>query len=53
MTLSLVAQEQKGLAEHIVKKLYNRTSGRGARECTRNYPRDIFFVGNLRSEEGG
>lgn len=53
MTVNASPQEQKRLTEHIICQLYNRTSGRGSPECTRNYPRDVFFVGNLRSEDGG
>lgn len=52
MEVNASPQEQKRLTEHIISQFYNRTSGRGSTECTRNYPRDVFFVGNLRSEDG-
>ena len=51
MAGSTSPQEQQQLTQYIVDEIYSRTSGRGATECTRNYPRDVFFVGNLRSKD--
>jgi len=41
-------QEETRLAEYFVARVCERASGRAETECLRNYPRDIYFVGNLR-----
>lgn len=41
-------QEESGLAEFLVGRIRDKTTGRGEAECSRNYPRDVYFVGNLR-----
>lgn len=44
--------EQLLLARHLVDRLVSRASGRAEQECLRNYPRDAYFIGNLRSQDG-
>lgn len=40
--------EEQALARHLAEKVCLRASGRLDDECLRNYPRDVYFVGNLR-----
>jgi hypothetical protein len=51
MAANASPQEQQLLAEYVIDQLYRRTSGRADAECERNYPRDVYFVGNLRSDD--
>lgn len=53
MTLSKYSKndlgfEQDKLARYIADQVFLRASGRGIPVCTQNYPRDVYFVGNLR-----
>lgn len=41
-------QEESKLAYYLVTNLCDKASGRGDSECVRNYPRDVYFIGNLR-----
>ncbi len=41
-------QEEIRLAEFLVARVRDKASGRSEPECVRNYPRDVYFVGNLR-----
>ncbi|MGB3940827.1 MAG: helicase-related protein [Candidatus Manganitrophaceae bacterium] len=41
-------QEETRLAEFLVARVHDKASGRDEPECLRNYPRDVYFVGNLR-----
>jgi len=41
-------QEETRLAEFLVQRIHDKASGRGELECLRNYPRDVYFAGNLR-----
>ncbi|WP_167321381.1 helicase-related protein [Syntrophobacter fumaroxidans] len=41
-------QDEIRLAEYLVANLRDKTSGRSESECVRNYPRDVYFIGNLR-----
>ncbi|HEY9093916.1 MAG TPA: hypothetical protein VIN62_03685, partial [Candidatus Cryosericum sp.] len=41
-------QEETRLAEFLVARVHDKASGRSDPECLRNYPRDVYFVGNLR-----
>lgn len=43
-------QEEWKLAEFLVQQVCDRASGRTENECLRNYPRDVYFVGNLRPQ---
>jgi hypothetical protein len=43
-------EEEVGLAEYIVTRIHDRATGRSEAECLRNFPRDIYFVGNLRPQ---
>lgn len=42
------ACEEWKLAEYLAKRVCDHASGRNESECLRNYPRDVYFVGNLR-----
>src|SRR5438094_2100207 len=41
-------EEERRVAEFFVQQVCDRASGRTEAECCRNYPRDVYFVGNLR-----
>ena len=41
-------QEEYSIAEHLIQRVCDRGSGRSEVECLRNYPRDRYFIGNLR-----
>lgn len=41
-------QEETQLAEYLVTRIRARAAGRIDDECIRNYPRDVYFIGNLR-----
>lgn len=40
--------EERALANYIAEQVCFRASGRQGDECHRNYPRDVYFIGNLR-----
>lgn len=40
--------EETGIAEFLVARVRDRASGRSELECTSNFPRDVYFLGNLR-----
>lgn len=41
-------QEEIELAKYLVNRVCDRAKGRIDLECTHNYPRDVYFIGNLR-----
>ncbi|RLB92781.1 MAG: hypothetical protein DRH50_09060, partial [Deltaproteobacteria bacterium] len=41
-------QEETRLAEFLVARVCDKASGRSEPECVSNYPRDVYFIGNLR-----
>ena len=41
-------REEQAIAEHLIQRVCDRGSGRAESECLRNYPRDRYFIGNLR-----
>lgn len=41
-------QEEWKLAEYLSQRITDRGVGRDEPECLRNYPRDVYFIGNLR-----
>src|SRR2546430_13064266 len=43
--------EEAALAEHVVRTICDRAAGRAEKECHRNYPRDVYFIGNLRPRD--
>lgn len=51
MTDPWTPQEEFELASHIVNGVVGRASGRLVSECAGNFPRDTFFVGNLRNQD--
>jgi len=44
-------EEESKLAEYLVDQVCNRGSGRSEDECLRNYPHDVYFLGNLRPQQ--
>lgn len=40
--------EEAKLVEYLVRRICDRATGRFDSECLRNYPRDVYFIGNLR-----
>lgn len=42
------AQEEWLLADYLIKKVTSKASGEADQECHLNYPRDVYFIGNLR-----
>lgn len=51
MNTYLDPEEQRLLCTHLIDQVSLRTSGRANSECERNFPRDVYFVGCLRSED--
>ncbi|HEY2857932.1 MAG TPA: helicase-related protein [Terracidiphilus sp.] len=45
------ATEEQALADHLFMAVCDRASGRGEDECLRNYPRDVYFIGNFRPRD--
>lgn len=41
-------QEEARLAEFLVRRVCEKASGRSEQVCISNYPRDVYFIGNLR-----
>jgi Helicase conserved C-terminal domain len=41
-------QEEFNLTEYLVARVCDKARGRTYAECLHNYPRDVYFVGNLR-----
>lgn len=44
-------EEEVRLSEYLVDRVCTRASGRSEDECLHNYPRDVYFIGNLRPKE--
>jgi hypothetical protein len=42
------SHEEWRLAEYLIARVCARAAGCGDDECTKNYPRDVYFLGNLR-----
>jgi hypothetical protein len=42
------AQEEWLLAKYLINKVTSKASGDADQECHLNYPRDVYFIGNLR-----
>ncbi|MFQ5750386.1 MAG: helicase-related protein [bacterium] len=45
--------EEVRLSEYLVERICSKASGRSENECLHNYPRDVYFIGNLRPVEEG
>ena len=43
--------EEAQLVEYLVRQICDRATGGFDSECLRNYPRDVYFIGNLRPWE--
>lgn len=52
-TLQWNQKEEINLTRYIIERISSRATGRMDDECLRDFPRDVYFVGNLRptSEE--
>jgi hypothetical protein len=48
----LSPHEELKLAEYLAGRVCDRATGRLDEECLVNYPRDVYFIGNLRSSAG-
>lgn len=46
-------REESLLVEFLARRICDRASGAADDECIRNYPRDVYFIGNLRPFEDG
>ncbi len=44
-------REEELLADYIVQRVMGRATGRSEPECHRNWPRDVYFIGNLRPRQ--
>src|ERR1700744_6242867 len=53
MTPEELSREQLGLTDYLVDRVCGRAIGRLEDYCVRNYPHDVYFIGNLRSQEQG
>ncbi len=47
-----LASEEQALASYLGSQVIGRASGEAHSECLRTYPRDRYFIGNLRSAGG-
>lgn len=43
--------EEQLLAEYLIQQVNGKATGWSENECLRNYPRDIYFIGNLRPKQ--
>ena len=41
-------EEEVRLTEFLIERICARATGRSENECLHNYPRDVYFIGNLR-----
>lgn len=41
-------QEESLLAHYLINRVHDKASGKSDLECLYNYPRDVYFIGNLR-----
>lgn len=53
MTPEELSREQLALTSYLVDRVCGRALGRLDDYCIRNYPHDVYFIGNLRSQEQG
>lgn len=44
-------REEVKLSEYLAEQICSKASGRLDNECKYNYPRDVYFIGNLRPKE--
>jgi len=44
-------EEEVKLTEYLVARICSKASGQCEDECLRNYPRDVYFIGNIRPKE--
>lgn len=50
-TVSENDREEWLLADYLIKKVTMKASGAADNECCYNYPRDVYFIGNLRPRD--
>ena len=53
MTPQEQSREQLALTSYLINRVCGRALGRLEDYCDRNYPHDVYFIGNLRSQEEG
>jgi hypothetical protein len=53
MTPEELSREQLGLTSYLIDRVCGRALGRLDDHCDNNYPRDVYFIGNLRPQEEG
>jgi Helicase conserved C-terminal domain len=46
-------EEEVRLTEYLIDRLCAKATGRSETECLHNYPRDVYFIGNLRPRNHG
>lgn len=51
MTPEELSREQLALTDYLIGRVCGRALGRLDDYCVRNYPRDVYFIGNLRPQE--
>jgi len=51
MTPEELSREQLVLTNYLIERVCGRALGRFDEYCSRNYPHDVYFIGNLRSQE--
>src|SRR5262245_48170150 len=44
-------REEERLTDYLSRRIIDRASGRLDAECIRNYPHDVYFIGNLRQRD--
>jgi hypothetical protein len=49
MATDWTPQEEEGLVGYLADRIVARAAGRLDSECLQNHPRDVYFIGNLRS----
>lgn len=51
MTPEELSREQLALTSYLIDRVCGRAIGRLDSYCSKNYPHDVYFIGNLRSQE--
>ena len=46
-------EEEIRLTEYLINRVCAKATGRSEPECLHNYPRDVYFIGNLRPRNDG
>jgi hypothetical protein len=43
--------EESRLSEYLIQSVVDKALGKSEEECTNNYPRDVYFLGNFRPQD--